>query len=189
MTSTANELKQVERRAKWFWVGAIVALLTMQVVGGVVTVYLAVGDPTSSVIPNYYQAGLEWDQTHRNLDQFVNMQFQVEVIVQAKEPDTAQRQLMIVLTKNGKPVGKQRLSASIYHHARGADVVKLNFDEGNEGEYVGGCRLTQSGLWEFDVIVEGDHGIAETRFTMLVKDDGSRQTDRGQASHSEDTGT
>lgn len=184
-----EELKLAERRARRFWVGAIVGLLSMQLIGGVVTVYLAVGDPTVAVIPNYYQAGLEWDVKHRNLDQFVNMQFQVELTVDPTDELSRQRQLMIKLTRNGLAVGKQRVSASIYHHARGADVVKLNFDEGHEGQYVAPCRLTQSGLWEVEISVEGDHGVAETRFTTLVHDKVvSTHTDRGQPSHS-DSGT
>lgn len=185
----SDEQRLAERSAKRFWVGAIVGLLSMQLIGGVVTVYLAVGDPTVAVIPNYYQAGLEWDVKHRNLDQFVKMQFQVEVIVDPTEAEINQRHVMIKLTKNGSPVSKQRVSASIYHHAKGADIVKLTFDEGHAGEYVAPCRLTQSGLWEVDISIEGDHGIADTRFTMIVQDKvASTHTDRGQPSHS-DSGT
>ncbi|MFO0943411.1 MAG: FixH family protein [Pirellulales bacterium] len=182
----SDQQKLAERRAKRFWVGAIVSLLSMQLIGGVVTVYLAVGDPTVAVIPNYYQAGLEWDVKHRNLDQFVHMQFQIELIVEPVDTQVDQRHVMLKLTKNGVPVGKQRVSASIYHHAKGTDVVKLTFDEGHEGEYVAPCRLTKSGLWEVDISVEGDHGIAETRFTMQVHDKVvSTQIDRGQPSHSD----
>lgn len=164
---------QIEARARRMWVGIIVFLLGLQVIGGIVTVYLATNDPTSAVIPNYYQAGLNWDIKRRNLDQFTTLGWHVMVDVQAADIDLNQRQITIHLKKNDAFVGNQRVSAAVYHHARGNKVIKINFDEALEGHYVATCRLTQAGLWQFDISIEGDHGVAETRFTMNVIDGGS----------------
>ena len=187
---SSDENQKIERRAKRVWVGIIVGLLSMQVIGGVVTVMLATGDPTQAVIPNYYQAGLDWDIKHRNLDQFVELGWQLEMTVQTADVETQTRQLKIRLTKNNDPVLKQRVSASIYHHARGADVQKIVFDEGHEGEYVATTRLTQAGLWGVDVVVEGAHGVAESRFTTLINSASvSQHVEKAGPKTSEDSGT
>ena len=61
----ADELKQLERRARRFWVSVIVGFLSLQVVIGIVSIVLSISDPTLAVIPNYHQAALDWDVTHR----------------------------------------------------------------------------------------------------------------------------
>ena len=50
-----------ERRARRFWVSFICLILGSNVAMGFFAVYLALSDPSQSVIPNYYQTGLDWD--------------------------------------------------------------------------------------------------------------------------------
>jgi nitrogen fixation protein FixH len=166
--SAVRSSVQIERRARFIWVGIVVLLLSLQLSGGIVTVYLAVSDPTVAVIPNYYQAGLDWDIKRRNLDQFVQLGWQYELIVDEVDPELPQRKLLIKLSKNDQPVGKQRVSARIYHHARGSEVHQLQFDESWPGEYVCQTKLVQSGLWHLEFIFEGAHGIAEARQEIRI---------------------
>lgn len=185
-----QQATQNEKNARRFWVGAIVGLLSLQVIGGTITVYLAVGDPTVAVVPNYYQAGLDWDIKRRNLDQFIAMGWQVEMIVQPVDPDAAHRQLRVRLTRGNNPVAKQKISGTVFHHARGNELRRFTMDEAGSGEYVASTALTQAGKWEFNLIVEGDHGIAETRFTMNVDSQKvSTQTDRGDSDRADHAGT
>jgi nitrogen fixation protein FixH len=172
--STDNAAK-LERKAKRVWVGVIITLLGLQVASGIVTIYLATSDPTSAIIPNYYQSGLNWDTKHRNLSQFTRLGWHVVVEVQPTDEEFSQRLVKIRLFKGELPISKQRISASVYHHARGREIFKLRFDEANQGEYVAICKLAQAGLWELDVLIEGDHGIAETRFTLDVRPEGSTE--------------
>jgi nitrogen fixation protein FixH len=166
--SAVRSSVQIERRARFIWVGIVVLLLSLQLSGGIVTVYLAVSDPTVAVIPNYYQAGLDWDIKRRSLDQFVQLGWQYELIVDEVDPELPQRKLLIKLSKNDQPVGKQRVSARIYHHARGSEVHQLQFDESWPGEYVCQTKLVQSGLWHLEFIFEGAHGIAEARQEIRI---------------------
>jgi hypothetical protein len=173
--SIADNSAKTERKAKRVWVGVIVTLLGLQVVSGIVTIYLATSDPTSAIIPNYYQSGLNWDTKHRNLSQFVNLGWHLIVEVQPTDEESPQRLIKIRLFSKESAVSKQRISASVFHHARGREIFKLQFDEANQGEYVTISKLTQAGLWDFDVLIEGDHGTAETRFTMDVRVEGSSE--------------
>ena len=50
------------RRAAWRWGTLVVGMLSLQVVLGVAAVFLATGDESVAVIPNYYDKALAWDQ-------------------------------------------------------------------------------------------------------------------------------
>lgn len=166
-------LAEAERRARLTWVGIIVSFLGVQLIAGVVTIYLAVGDPSVAVIPNYYQSGLNWDVKKRNLDHFHTLGWQIEIDVQSVDVELQQRQIMIHLRSGQQPIGQQRVSASIYHHARGNRVFTPHFDETHPGQYVAICRLVQPGLWQFEILIEGDHGQAEARFSVNVSPTGA----------------
>ena len=60
-----EDMQQLERRARRFWVSVIVGFLGLQVLIGVASVVLALNDPSVAVIPNYHQSALDWDVTHR----------------------------------------------------------------------------------------------------------------------------
>jgi hypothetical protein len=52
-----------ERRARRFWVSFVCLLLGANLAMGGLAIYLTSSDPSQSIIPNYYQKGLEWDKT------------------------------------------------------------------------------------------------------------------------------
>lgn len=168
--STIPASEQQERSAKRFWVGAIVGLLSLQLIGGIFAAYLALSDPTVAVIPNYYQSGLNWDAKKRSLDLFDKLGWVADFKVLPTDDLTAMRELDVRLypPNDTEAVGKQRVSATIYHHARGSEIHQVVFTEVGEGRFVGDCPLTQAGLWQVDLLMEGDQGIAETRFTIEV---------------------
>ena len=60
------------------------------------------------------------------------------------------------------------VSAKVYHHARGNEIHPLRFDQGSPGDYLAITQLVRGGLWQMDVTIEGDHGIAETSIELTV---------------------
>lgn len=167
--SSSAEFIVAERRARRFWVSVIVGLLGLQVLGGIGTIYLATRDSSVAVIPNYYQAGLDWDITKRNRDLFVTMGWSCVVDVHEADLEYNQRMITIqVRDKLHQPVVDLRVTGQIYHHARGNDVHRLQFDQSHPGEYVAMIKMTQSGLWQMNLTFEGDHGIAEENLVIDV---------------------
>lgn len=170
-TSDSNTNKNdpivLERRARRFWVSVIVGLLGLQVLGGAVAVYLALSDPTVAVIPNYYQASLEWDTKRRNLEQFQSLGWKSHVLVDAEDVELQQRLVTIQMRdKDDQPVRGLKVYAQVYHHARGGEIHRLRFDEADPGNYVSITRLTKAGLWQVDLMLEGDSGTAENSLTI-----------------------
>lgn len=165
-----NDIAQAERRARRVWVSIIVGLLGLQVVTGVFTVMLATGDSSAAIIPNYYQSAVNWDSTRRARKLMLDLRWKIMRFVGPVDPQTKRREVRIqVLDSKQRPVENLNLSARLFHHARGADIYQLKLQEISPGLYAGQTALTQSGQWQIDLQVEGDHGIAADSSELWVE--------------------
>ncbi|MBX3420736.1 MAG: FixH family protein [Pirellulaceae bacterium] len=168
--------RQQERRARRFWVSVIVGLLSLQVFGAGIAIYLALSDSTVAIIPNYYQAGLQWDTTRQHWQRFEDLAWSIDTVVSAHDTQLPRRVITLrVRDGHGQPVSDQRITGQVFHHARGNQVYWLTFDQADAGDYVAMVPLTHNGLWQFDVAIEGDQGIAAQRWTVMVQSDGVEQ--------------
>ena len=48
----------------WFWPAVVIALLLLQLIICLITIYFANSDPSFIVEPNYYSRAQDWDQTN-----------------------------------------------------------------------------------------------------------------------------
>lgn len=166
---SAAELAQAERRARRFWVTLIVSLLGLQVVIGIGSIFLSIGDPTVAIVPNYHQKALDWDATHRARQLTKQLGWHVVPQVGVLSPENQKRLVRIgIRDRAGRVVPGLNLSAKVYHHARGANIHELRFTETEPGYYEGATSLAASGLWELQLQMEGDHGIASDVRDLVV---------------------
>ena len=165
----ALELKQLERRARRFWVSVIVGFLSLQVVIGIVSIVLSISDPTLAVIPNYHQAALDWDVTHRARQLADQLGWQVDYNIVPSEHAGRRSLLVTILDRAGKPLPGLNVSAKLYRHARGSVVDKFKLTTVADGNYQGDTKLTDVGLWQIELVIEGDHGIASLSREFEVK--------------------
>lgn len=169
-TLSASEHATLERRARRWWVSGIVSLLGLQVFIGIGSVILAVGDPTVAVVPNYHQKALDWDTTQRAAQLTGKLGWQVKPLVGLVSADGGKRLVRVsIQDQQGQPVSDLHVSAAVYHHARGSEVYNLNLVETDAGYYEGTTSLTQAGVWQVYVQIEGMHGIASDNREMMVE--------------------
>ena len=179
MHSNANALTQsaslpadvarLEKRARRFWVSLIVGLLGLQVIIGFVSIWLSVGDPSVAIVPNYHQKALDWDATHRAREMTRKLGWHIAPIVGEFISEKGQRLVRVaVRDRNGQPVTGLHLSGKAYHHARGATIYELRFAETDPGYYEATTSLAESGLWELQLQLEGDHGVASDVRDLVV---------------------
>lgn len=162
------DLQQIERRARRFWVGLIVTLLGIQVIVGLGSVYLALGDPTVAVIPNYHQSALDWDIKHRAQQLLERLKWQVTVEASSIAAD--QRTLQVRIEgPQGEPIELLNVRGKVYHHARGQEIAQVVLKETTAGNYAGQVPITRPGLWQIELAIEGDHGIANKTTTIEVE--------------------
>lgn len=169
-TMSDAELAKAERNARRFWVTLVVALLGTQVVIGVGSIFLAVGDPTVAVVPNYHQAALDWDTSHRAEVLLDELEWNVRVRAAAPSADLPQKRALIVrvLSNSNEPVRNLNVRANLFHHARGGDIYRSVFEETQPGVYESTTGLVQGGLWQCELQIEGDHGIAKKSMELSV---------------------
>jgi nitrogen fixation protein FixH len=67
------------------------------------------------------------------------------------------------------PQAGLRVTAMIYHHARGSQVEQLVLTETADGVYEAASRIDRDGLWEVAVQIEGEHGVATESYELTAK--------------------
>ncbi len=164
-TGEYSELARAERRARRFWVTLIVGFLSLQVLIGIGTLFLALGDPSVAIIPNYHQSALDWDVTHREREALRRLGWDVQTSVGARLGN--QRLLSIRVTgSQGRPIEGLRTRASVFHFSRGSEVYEAALQEIEPGLYAAPLDLARAGLWQVDLSFEGDHGTASQRIEV-----------------------
>ena len=163
-----EEHAKLEKRARRFWVGLIVAFLGLQVAIGFFSLYVALGDPTVAVIPNYHQSALDWDVKQRAQQMLVQLGWDVSVTATPVQNGERQLQAML-LGKNGHRIEQVLVTGKVYHHARGGEIHTLRLKETDPGLYVASIPLTRAGLWRVELSLEGDHGIASKTMDINVE--------------------
>ena len=167
ISNTTDEQEQfaiVERRARRFWVSLIVGFLGIQVLIGVGSIYLALGDPSVAIIPNYHQSALDWDLKHRAQLLLDDLGWQVTILItpdsEMASPPQARELGIRITNQGGVPIEKLHIEAKWFHHARGQQVHQALLSEIEPGFYATPTTLNAPGLWQVSLSIEGDHGIA-----------------------------
>lgn len=154
------EMQRMERRARNFWVTGVVSMLGLQVLGGITAVMLSAGDPSTAVVPNYHRAALDWDITHREQQLVQRLGWQVSTDV--GRINASGRRFVAITIIDGKlaPVRGLKVAAKVYHHSRGRQVDEVMLTETADGHYTAETGLQKPGLWQLEMKIEGEHGIA-----------------------------
>ncbi len=165
----SDEMQQLERRARRFWVSVIVGFLGLQVLIGIASIVLAFNDPSVAVIPNYHQSALDWDVTHHARQLTDQLGWQIDYNVVPAEQAGHRSLFVAILDRDGKPVSDLNVSAKLYRHARGGIVDRFKLKAIADGNYQADTKLTDKGLWQIELLIEGEHGIASLSREFEVK--------------------
>lgn len=171
MNSTGKvDLKLAERNARRVWVSIVVGLLSLQVVAGITTVILATGDPTVAIIPDYHQSAVNWDTTRRARQLTEKLGLEIKPRISLVDDATGRRAVQVkVKDRDGASVPGLVVEAQVFHHANGSDVYRMMLNEVERGVYVAQTQLVQPGLWQLDLRIGGQHGIAADSREVLVR--------------------
>ena len=116
---------------------------------GFFAVYLAVSDPAQTVIPDYYQKGLDWDRTKATLAESERLGWTVEVSIYPEACDVSQRTVRLtVLNRDGKVVEKATGTVTVFHHAHAKNIQELSLIEVFPGVYEANAQMVEPGYWD-----------------------------------------
>jgi hypothetical protein len=161
------EWERRERRARRFWVGMILILLFGSMSVWIGTAVVAINDPSMSVLPDYHQQALRWDEVQQERAASDRLGWEVRL---GLEPLGSQQAFSGVLSKPpgrpismafvtlldtaGLPVTGASGTLRYYAHARVKRVEQVDLFEQSPGVYRVPLTMDASGLWQWDLKIQ-----------------------------------
>lgn len=148
------------------WIGIIVGLLAMSVIGHAVLLISAVYDPSFAIEPDYEQKAANWDDHQRQEATNRELDWTVDLSVQAS-PDAGAGVGVTVdaYDRWGKPIKDARVSYEAFHLARANRMHRGDLPHQADGHYTAVLPIIRSGQWEWRLVVERDG----QRFTRTLR--------------------
>ncbi|NUN16199.1 MAG: FixH family protein [Myxococcales bacterium] len=145
---------QSKPRTGWQWPVLIVLLLMIPVVGNLVLVMKATGDPSFVIEEDYYRKAVLWDQTMAQQEKNHQLRWALELTTKPGDTAYAPTTVSLVLKDaHGEPIRDASIRVEGFHNARAAHVAAATASETTDGFYQAQLDLRRSGLHEFNVHV------------------------------------
>jgi nitrogen fixation protein FixH len=124
------------------WPMLVAGLLVAQVALGAATAYLAVRDPAHAVTPGYHAKALGWDDQAKR-------QAASDALGWRAGAELAAGELRVrIADRDGFPVRDAVVEATVFHHARGKEISKLDLIADGSGVYSAPFHADRAGTWE-----------------------------------------
>ena len=164
-----------ERRAKRFWVTFIVTLLGLQIAIGAVSIFLATGDKSVAVVPDYHRAAMNWDETKKERQAALlsgwTWRLSVSDVVDGRGMRAVE---LLVIDAEQSPIDQLRIAGRAYHHAEASATYSIAFQPAGNGRYITLVPMQRDGLWQFDLETAGASGPMTTSQTVEFRATGNR---------------
>jgi nitrogen fixation protein FixH len=151
-TNIATDNDIANRRAARRWGAFVIGLLSLQVIGGAFAIFLATGDESVAVVPNYHQQALDWDQQVAIRNASAKLGWVAEMSQLDAQAGSAGLRISL-RDRDGQIVEIQSGTLEIYRHVRAGNVRRVAIPSGApEAIDLSHC-FDASGLWQvtFDV--------------------------------------
>lgn len=157
--------RRLERKAKRFWVGMIVALLGLSVAMYGIAIGYSMTDESFSVVDDYEAKAANWDehmaQEARNAE--LGWMADLDVIGTGRPGEIEMR--LNVFDKYGKPVRGADVELACFHMARGNDRLEAALPMTGDGMYSSTTRISRAGVWVFELSIARDDDL----FTQTIR--------------------
>ena len=161
--------KLAERRAKRFWVSLVVFLLGIQIAVGGTAIYLATGDPSVAIVPNYHQEALNWDAALRARRAARRMGWSLELNASDVADTRGMRALVLTIRDSqSESADGLRVAGRVYHHARASDLRPVKFHSVGDGRYMAMAPMARAGLWQVEITIDGADELMTMAETVEV---------------------
>jgi hypothetical protein len=147
------------------WPALIIGALVVHVVVSLLTVVVALSNPSYAVEEDYYQKGLAWDA--RRAQERHNLELGWQLDFEVTRPPTAgsDPQLVVHLAdRDGLPLDGARIAVAAFHNARADQILRGELAATGAGGYACPLAMRRAGRWELRFTV--DRG--GERFTRTI---------------------
>lgn len=136
------------RARAWIGPALVGAIVFADLIGAGALVYWSRNDPGFGVEPDYYAAGLKWDEARAAQERSDRLGWSATLTDEGA--DGGRRRVTVELREaGGAPVTGATLHAVAFHNARSGARTTLGLRETSPGRYECDADLSRHGLWEF----------------------------------------
>lgn len=152
-------MRLANRKAAWIWGSIVVGFLALQVLIGVAAIFLATGDPSVAVVPDYYEKAIKWDEYVALQTQSDRLGWQVGTEIAPTGKSLQSQYVMLYLRDaQGRPLSDLSGRVRVYHHARASQTEEVSIQPMSAGVYSAEVQMPRDGLWEVELDVQGTEG-------------------------------
>lgn len=154
--TAADTDAKLERKAKRFYIGLVLFLFVIQSSIMTAVITLSIGDPGGAVMPNYYQAGLQWDQTKQSRTASQRLGWTVDLEASDVVDGSGKRALLVsVVDSQLKGIDSLAVQGRLYHLAAADVVIESPFVASGDGRYLALLPVVRPGSWKLELNVDG----------------------------------
>jgi nitrogen fixation protein FixH len=119
-----------------------------------VAIVLATGDPRQSVVADYHQQSLHWNETAaaRHASELLGWTWDVSA---SELADVYGHRMVTLVLRDaaGRPINDALTSLQLMHHAHGQDIQHIDLTPvaRKAGTYEGTAVIRNSGIWQLDL--------------------------------------
>ena len=162
------------RKGAYRWPIIIIGLLVAHVLLILWAVSFAV-NANFTVVPDYYQRAVAWDQTQAQKRASEKLGWQIVVAADRNVSPLGQRLVSFALTDaQGNPIPGATLAGQYFHHAHGNQVqsFELQPDSQTPGRFAATLPMRDEGLWHFEIVARTADHTWQTQLDQFVSTQG-----------------
>ncbi|MEM9382725.1 MAG: FixH family protein [Planctomycetota bacterium] len=135
------------------WPLIVVGLLATHVFAMLLAVKIATAGGGHTIVPDYYQKALAWDEMREDARTAAEMGWSVAVTPSVLTDEAGLREVRIVLhDRYGEPIEGASVAANTWHRAVGEARTFDAAAAAEPGVYVGRAPMERAGTWELEVV-------------------------------------
>ncbi len=143
-------IEQKEKLAQFIWTGFILMFFLIQAVIWTVAISITSRDSSHSVVADYDQQALMWDETQAAKRASESLQWNADLQINEPADILGNRNVaMTLIDASQQPIENASVSLRAYHRGRSAEVQELLLDEISPGIYESTVQVQHGGSWQF----------------------------------------
>ncbi|MCA9136377.1 MAG: FixH family protein [Planctomycetales bacterium] len=156
IATTAESIESAEKRAKRFWIALVLFLFVIQCTIMGLVMHLAIGDPSSAVVPDYHNRALNWDKSRRTHEAVGRLGWTIQFSASDVADGRGMRAIeLVIVDRSGNAIDDLLINGKLYHHARAGDVSSVQLKSVGQGKYMALVPAERSGLWQLELDING----------------------------------
>jgi nitrogen fixation protein FixH len=147
------------------WPIGVAVVLGATVIGNLIMMKVANGDPSMAIEPNYYAKAVTFDSTIAEERRSVALGWTATSSIATTDSTGTRTVTVTIADAQQQPVRGARVSVTALFNARANDVLSATLTEDAPGQYVAPLAAKYPGQWEVrvDAVRGGEHFVASTR--------------------------